>query len=505
MILQSERSAGGDDDDGNNNISSSNNPILLSSSSSQHYDWLTVGRMVFVQPRTWACMNRPGGLGHIAKVHYAPNNDDSNNDNNDSINNNDEIAPLINPQTTTTTTTTTNSNRVVVAVDVKYLSCELTSHDKYIPPIYISDRHTISQQITSGYVGAACFTSRTSRRNAINSRRCGECGSFAIDCGDCDWRMQSYRAAAVEEGKRRRGMIEEEKLQQKRRLVLLQDQVIINGLGNKSSSSTDDSCCDSSSNNECNEIGSSRQNNSAMIIDDSEEEEYRKVKYMNRYRKKNGQFIRCSKRSDTTDDDDDDDTDDVDDDDDEVPLAVLQFQKQRRHRLMAVKVRERKLYELNQMVNSSRDDLLLITKKTKSKKKKKRSRRTRPTNACTLSTSLPMDAAAAKKDSTTTGEDCARLQNGNTNYPMSEDNDNDSSFSTTTTIDDDMETFANLRSRTATAALSSANVDDTHDDTIHSRPNQYHDRDDASMDDLLLNPMKELEEEEGRIDKDDNL
>ena len=472
-MMKSEHSAGGDDDD--NNISSSNDPT--SSSSSQQYDWVTVGRMVSVQSRTWACMNRPGGLGHIDKVHFAPKDSNDNESSNTNNNGNDTSTIIITPSSQTTT-----NSRVVVAVDVKYLSCELTSHDKYIPLTYISDRHAISQQITNGYVGAACFTSRSSRRNAINSRRCGECGSFAIDCGDCDWRMQSYRAA-VEEGKRRRGRIEEEK--QKRRLLLNEQQEIMNGLDD--SSSTDDSC--DSSDDECNEIGSIQ--NSTEIID-SEEEEFRKVKSMNHYRKKSGQFIR-SKRSDT----DDDDTDD-DDDDDEVPLAVLQFQKQRRRRLMAAKVRERKLHELNQMVNS-RDDLLIT------KKKKKRSRRTRPKNACTLSTSLPIDdAAAAEKDSTTTGEeDCARLQNGNANYPMSDDNDNDSSSSSTTTTDDDMETFASLRA-TATAALSSANVDDTHDDDIHSRPNQYHDRDDISMDDLLLTPMEELEEGRGIDDKDDN-
>lgn len=442
LMQNSDRSAAaGGDDDGNTN-SSLNNPI--SSSSSQQYNWLTVGRMVSVQPRTWACMNRPGGLGHIDKVHYAPN--DSNNDSS-STNNDDETS---NPPTQTTT-----NSKVVVAVDVKYLSCELTSHDKYIPLIYISDRHTISQQITNGDVGARCFTSRKSRRNAINSRRCGECGSFAVDCGDCDWRMQSHRA--VEEVKRRREVQEK----QKRRLFLNEQQNMMSGLDE--CSSTDDSC--DSSDDECNEIGSSQ--NSAAIID-SEEEESRKVKSMNRYRKRNGQFIR-SKRSDT----DDDDTDD-----DEVPLAVLQFQKQRRRRLMAAKVRERKLHELNQMVNS-RDDLLLITKKKK-KKKMKRSQRTRPKNACTLSTSLPIVATTAAEEGIIMGKDCARLQNGNADYSMS--NDDNYSFSTTTT-DDDMQTFANLRSR-ATAALSSASVD-------------------LSMDELLLTPAEGLVE--GGSDEDNFL
>jgi len=470
MMENGDRSAGGGDDD------DPQQEMPSSSSSSQQYDWVTVGRMVSVQPRTWACMNRPGGLGHIDKVHFdfAPKDSNDNDSSNTNNNGNDTSTIIIPPSSQTTT-----NSRVVVAVDVKYLSCELTSHDKYIPLTYISDRHTISQQITNGDVGAACFTSRRSRRNAINSRRCGECGSFAIDCGDCDWRMQSHRAS-VEEGKRRREV--EEK--QKRILLLNEQQEMMNGLDD--SSSTDDSC--DSSDDEYYEIGSS-QNNSAEIID-SEEEEFRKVKSMHRYRKRNGQFIR-SKRSDT------------DDDDDEVPLAVLQFQKQRRRRLMAAKVRERKLHELNQMVNSSRDDdLLLITKKEKKKKKKKRSRRTRPKNACTLSTSLPIDDAAAAEEGIILGKDFVRLQNGNANYPMSDDNDNDSS-STTTTTDDDLETFASLRA-TATATLSSANVDDTHDDDIHSRPNQYHDRDDVSMDDLLLSPMEELEEGRGIDDKDDN-
>ncbi len=349
--------------------------------------------MVSVMPRTWPGMNRPGGLGHIEKNYTAtalnPAAAAFSNDN--AHCSGGSIAGAIQEEI-----------EEVTHVDVKYLQSELASRDRGIPVQYVADQHRMALEIMGGNVGARCGAGRRHRRNLINSRRCTECGSFAIDCGNCDWRNEELRRTAQT---RRR---EEERWEKEDEQIMERQQhrVVVgrrkkrrermNGYYYVNSTSTDEGGGSSSSSR------SGDDDNEEEPIIDSEEEEMRKVKTVNRHRMKNGQITRRRRRvrqdnerdnrnndhpHDASDDDDDDD-------DDEVPLAILQRRRER-----AIKVREQKLRDMKLMMNGQDRQLLHLPsshnggiridnyarhKKRAISKEKKHSNRTRPQNACAL-------------------------------------------------------------------------------------------------------------------------
>jgi hypothetical protein len=277
-------------------------------------------------------MNRPGGLGHIEKIYTAAT---------------AAATAAISSSATATTsadgggpsTSAASVEIQVTHVDVKYLPSELVSRDRGIPIQYISDHHHITMEIMGGNVGAKCGAGRRHRRNLINSRRCSECGSFAIDCGNCDWRNAELRARKrLEEEKEELEKKKNEQRQREKKRDRL-TRYYVSG----DSNSTDDgsSSCSSSDDNEDDAI-------------DSEEEEMRKVETMNRHRKRNGQITRRrrgrrwkQKEHDKLDDAHDNE-DDTSDEDDEVPLAILQRQIER-----AMKARERKLRFMQQFLSTS--------------------------------------------------------------------------------------------------------------------------------------------------------
>ena len=499
--------------------------------------WLTVGRMVHVQPRTWPGMNRPGGLGHVEKVYYAaaaaeaiPGG---------------EAACMDAAMATPT------------HVDVKYLKSEATVRDLGVPARYVSDRRLLAAEIEAGDVGARCASSRRSRRDAVNSRRCAACGSFATDCGDCDWRREKAVAAADAALVVARGGLP---LVKTREGVEVRRRRVGTVSGFESTATTDDDDDDDDDNDD-DSLGDHWSEDDERGID-SEEEERRRVKSMNRHRKRNGQITRRNRRGrirrallrrerdgadiamSGSDGDGDNDASE-----DEVPLAILQLRKERRRSLIAVKERERKLRDMNLMMNK-RDDQLVKERGSGETKTKKRSIRTRPKNKCALIGSLPTAAAdsvtgegngidandATNRNSMTASRESGRAENHRLRQrhhqtdKYEEKNgkrNNDSFESDSTSTDDGMDTFADLRARTTLSSTSSApadvdvNVDDAEapgdgfgsgtDDASDEERGDYlltpaEELDGGESGDSLLTPREEHSvenEEEGMVESDD--
>ncbi|KAL3791298.1 hypothetical protein ACHAW5_006330 [Stephanodiscus triporus] len=262
---------------------------------------------------------------------------------------------------------------------------------------------------------------------------------------------------------------------------------------------------------------------------DSEEEERRRVASMNRHRKRNGKITRRRRRINTTllrrdknggdivmsGSDNENDTSD-----DEVPLAILQLRKEQRRRLLAMRARERKLRDMNLMMNK-RDDQIMKTNGIM--KNKKCSRRTRPKNACALLGSLCMAASAmvTGEGDETVANDATKMYKAVTShesdgashhhlrhshYPtnrIEEKNrkrNNDMFESDSSSTDDGMDTFADLRARATLSSTSSATADvdvnvvdvKAPGDDIDSGGN---DGSDDNQGDYLLTPVEESDGE----------
>jgi hypothetical protein len=221
---------------------------------------------------------------------------------------------------------------------------------------------------------------------------------------------------------------------------------------------------------------------------DSEEEERRRVASMNRHRKRNGKITRRRRRIKTTllrreknggdivmsGSDNENDTSD-----DEVPLAILQLRKEQRRRLLAKRARERKLRDMNLMMNKRDDQLMKVNG---SRKNKKRSSRTRPKNACALLGALSMAAPAivTGEGDETVANDAKKMYSAVTSresdgashhhlrhshHPTNRideknrNRNNDMFESDSSSTDDGMDTFADLRARATLSSTSSATAD----------------------------------------------
>jgi len=299
--------------------------------------WLQVGRMVKVQSRTWPGINCPGGQGHIEKVYKS------------------------------------NTN-LITHVDVKYLSCEAKTRDRGIEIQYVTDYNMVTLQIAEGEVGARSSRSRRNRQTSVNSRRCTNCGAFAIDCGNCDWILaEQNRINAIKEQKER------EERDRYIELMKQRQREEMSGLEDTSSSegSSDES-----------EI-------------DSEEEERRKVrKYMKR-RRKFGRGIKKQRRrmagrgvgvgGDSSSDEDSED---------EIPLSELEQRKWKRDR----KRRERKLQKLQMMIDNKQDNQSKKKGTVRSSKNKKKRSRTRPENLESLATLSAVGKGDADKQTDRSNE-----------------------------------------------------------------------------------------------------
>jgi hypothetical protein len=470
--------------------------------------WLTVGRMVHVQARTWPGMNRPGGLGHVEKVYYA--------------------AAAAADATPGGEAAGAVAAATPTHVDVNYLKSEATARDRGVPVRYVSDRIRLAAEIEAGDVGARCASSRRSRRDAVNSRRCAACGSFATDCGDCDWRREKIDAAAeaaalvVAGGGLPRGRTREGVGVRRPRAGTVSgfESTATAGDSDDYGDDPDDSHCDRWSEDDERGI-------------DSEEEERRRVKSMNRHRKRNGQITRRRRRrmrrtllrrereGDSiamSGGDGDNETSE-----DEVPLAILQLRKERRRSLIAVRERERKLRDMNLMMNK-RDDQLVKERGGGKTKTKIRSSRTRPNNTCALIGLLPIATVAkvtgegggidannaTNRNSMTASRESGRAENHHLRQrhhltDKSEEKNgkrnNDSCESDSTSTDDGMDTFADLRARaTFSSTLSApADVDVNVDDAEAPGDVFGSGTDDTSDDeggDYLLTPVEELDEGE---------
>jgi len=104
--------------------------------------WLRVGRMVFVQGRSWPGINCPGGYGHIEKVYTAT------------------AAAAVNLGETVVST-------VVTHVDVKYLENELKTRDRGVPVQYVTDHQHLALEIEMGDAGTKYSSSRRTAANSI--------------------------------------------------------------------------------------------------------------------------------------------------------------------------------------------------------------------------------------------------------------------------------------------------------------------------------------------------
>lgn len=500
--------------------------------------WLTVGRMVHVQPRTWPGMNRPGGLGHVEKVYYAA------------------AAAAAEAIPGGEAAVAEEAAATPTHVDVKYLKSEATARDLGVPARYVSDRRLLAAEIEAGDVGARCASSRRTRRDAVNSRRCAACGSFATDCGDCDWRREKAEVAAaaaaaalvVAGGGLPRGNT------RKRAEVRRRQVGTVSGFESTATTDDDDDDADDSHGDHWSE------DDERGI--DSEEEERRRIKSINRHRKRNGQITRRKRRggirrtllrreidgADIAMGGSDNDSDN-DASEDEVPLAILQLRKERRRSLIAVRERERKLRDMNLMMNK-RDDQLVKERGGGETTKKKLSSRTRPKNTCALIGSLPIAAAAyvtvqgdvidandaTNRNSMTASRESGRAENhhlhqGHHQTDKSEETngkrENDSNESDSTSTDDGMDTFADLRARATFSSTSSApagvdvNVDVAEapgdgfgsgtDDASDDKREDYlltsaEESDGGESDDSLLTPREEHsveKEEDGMVESDD--
>ena len=499
--------------------------------------WLTVGRMVHVQPRTWPGMNRPGGLGYVEKVYYAA-----------------AAAAAAEAISGGDAAVAGEAAATPTHVDVKYLKSEATARDLGVPARYVSDRRLLAAEIEAGDVGARCASSRRTRRDAVNSRRCAACGSFATDCGDCDWRREKAEVAAaaaaalvVAGGGLPRGNT------RKRAEVRRRQVGTVSGFESTATTDDDDDDADDSHGDHWSE------DDERGI--DSEEEERRRIKSMNRHRKRNGQITRRKRRGrirrthqEHFCDDDiavsgSDNDGDNDASEDEVPLAILQLRKERRRSLIAVRERERKLRDMNLMMNK-RDDQLVKERGGGKTTTKKRSSRTRPKNTCALIGSFPIAAAAnatvqgdvidandaTNRNSMTASRESGRAENhhlhqGHHQTDKSEEKngkrENDSYESDSTFTDDGMDTFADLRARATFSSTSSApagvdvNVDVAEapgdgfgsgtDDASDDERGDYlltpaEESDEGGSDDSLLTPREEHSvenEEDGMVESDD--
>jgi len=132
---------------------------------------------------------------------------------------------------------------------------------------------------------------------------------------------------------------------------------------------------------------------------DSEEEEIRKIKRLNRDRKKRGKITRRRRRRKKRDADGDANASESESGD-EVPLAILKKRKEKAERLRILQQRkdkakrERQLEDMNLMVNKQDDQLL------KKKKQRKKRSRTNPKNTCALG-SLPVGRTSEDIDAST--------------------------------------------------------------------------------------------------------
>ena len=326
--------------------------------------WLTVGRIVFVQSRTWPGINCPGGPGHIENVYEQIDEIETTNADTsaDSIGNSVGEKGDGDQGNTNTNTKSTTRGRHVTHVDIKYLGGALKPNDKCVPIEYVSDHNEFALAIQTG---------TRSRRTKRNTRRCTNCGAFASDCGDCDWVLaQRVREEEL------RIQVEKEMREREHQLFLQREQEEMGELLLEDTDSSD-----------------SEMESGIEQDVDSEEEERRKVKFLSRNRKRNKQFIRQRLKKKTQVDVQQEDESDSEDDE-EIPLAVLQRQAEKARR-----ARERKLAALKKVVdgedasNSKKQkhnvDSLQNIKgdadlpQEKPKKKKKR-RRTRPEHSCAL-------------------------------------------------------------------------------------------------------------------------
>jgi hypothetical protein len=424
-------------------------------------------------------MNRPGGLGHIEKVYTTTTNASSST----ARTTNDSIPEVDDSADTTTNAASAVVDEFVTHVDVKYLQSELATRDRGIPIQYVSDHHHIAMEIMGGNVGARCGATRRHRRNKINSRRCTECGSFAIDCGNCDWRNEELRIAI----RKRREAEGVELEQQRMERYQQQHNRAIDGRSNEKKrtrlirryvsgdiSSNDDSGNSSSS-------SSSSGNTSDEDAIDSEEEEIRRVKTMNRHRKRNGQIVRQRRRigrarrwNQTNEQGPDNES--SEDDDDEVPLAILQ-----RRIEQSRKARDRKLRDMKLMMNRQVQQL--------TKKRKKMSHRTRPQNACAL-----MDIA---NQTTRKGIDSDQTMEVNTNTnnqeefyettKMSGDVSGAPTFDNelgNSSDDDDLVTFGDLRNQATLSSDVAVGRNAAQDDSVDEllTPREFSDDDDELND-----------------------
>ena len=428
--------------------------------------WLQVGRMVKVQSRTWPGINCPGGQGHIEKVYKS------------------------------------NTTNLITHVDVKYLSCEAKTRDRGIEIQYVTDYNMVTLQIADGEVGARSSRSRRNRQTSVNSRRCTNCGAFAIDCGNCDWILaEQNRINAIKEQKER------EERDRYIELMKQRQREEMSGLEDTSSSegSSDES-----------EI-------------DSEEEERRKVRRYMKRRRKFGRGIKKQRRrmagrgvgigGDSSSDEDSED---------EIPLSELEQRKWKRDR----KRRERKLQKLQMMIDNKQDNQSKkkgsVHRSTKNKKKRSR---TRPENLESLATLSAVGKGDAdkqkdrsnegKKKRKKTNPEPKKVEKGKKVTEMSEDidskpekvaiNDGDESdFSS----DEDIP-LANLKQQSQIAMDIDMPADNSEQhDTINGEQDVSFtatfddevsdDQEEQREDEMLLTPREEMSEDSNNNNEDDD-
>ena len=328
-------------------------------STTSDQSWIQIGRMVKVARRTWSGINCPGGQGHITNIYYSTTTDNINTNN---------------------TSNNSNNRGVITAVDVKYLPCELKSRDRGIDIQYITDHNNLTLEIAGGEVGARSRKSRLNRQTTVNSRRCTNCGAFAIDCNNCDWML----AAKMRERHERE---EKERMERYRikEIMKQREREELNGLEDTESSSDSDD---------------SEESNYDESDVDSEEEERRKIKSLNRHRKKSGKVTKRRRRKEKKPCDI---SSDEEDSADEIPLAMLQREKDRKARLK--RKRDQQKSQLMQLMKNKREGEELLKKKKdvmgktdETKTKKKRSR-IRPEKPCALG-SLPIGATSVSNKAT---------------------------------------------------------------------------------------------------------
>ena len=328
-------------------------------STTSDQSWIQIGRMVKVARRTWSGINCPGGQGHITNIYYSTTTDNINTNN---------------------TSNNSNNRGVITAVDVKYLPCELKSRDRGIDIQYITDHNNLTLEIAGGEVGARSRKSRLNRQTTVNSRRCTNCGAFAIDCNNCDWML----AAKMRERHERE---EKERMERHRikEIMKQREREELNGLVDTESSSDSDD---------------SEESNYDESDVDSEEEERRKIKSLNRHRKKSGKVTKRRRRKEKKPCDI---SSDEEDSADEIPLAMLQREKDRKARLK--RKRDQQKSQLMQLMKNKREGEELLKKKKdvmgktdETKTKKKRSR-IRPEKPCALG-SLPIGVTSVSNKAT---------------------------------------------------------------------------------------------------------